>query len=74
MKNLPNEFIRKIAGLYEEEEVDVYTLTLHLMSSDDMNYFAEKDREKVKSIFKILIEDTRRHAELLKLIVELGSK
>ncbi len=68
---LPDDFIRKIAHCLEEEEVDVYTLTLYSLNSDDMNYFSEKDREQVKRIFKILMDDTKHHAELLKLIVEI---
>ncbi len=69
---LPNHFIKKIAHSLEEEEVDIYTMMLYCMSSDDMNYFDEDDRERVKRIFKILMDDTRRHSELLKLIIEIG--
>ncbi|GEM_PF-2441360 len=69
---LPLDFIKKIAHSLEEEEVDIFTLTLYSLSSDDLNYFDDKDRERIKAIFKVLMEDTKRHAELLKLIVELG--
>ena len=72
MPALPQHFIRKIARCLEEEEVDVYTLTLYSLNSNDMSYFSEKDREHVKRIFKVLMEDTKRHAELLKLIVEMS--
>ncbi|MBI4431941.1 MAG: hypothetical protein HY592_00450 [Candidatus Omnitrophica bacterium] len=67
------DFIKKIAKSLEEEEIDIYILMLYCLNSDDLNYFAEKDRERVKKIFKILIEDTQHHAELLKLIVEMGT-
>lgn len=70
---LPDDYIRKIAKALEEEEVDVYTLMLYSLNSDDVEYFSEADREQVKQIFKILIEDTRHHAALLKLVVEIGS-
>ena len=69
---LPDEFVHKIAGFLEEEEMDIYTLTLYSLNSNDMEYFDEKDRQRVKQIFKILIEDTQHHADLLKLIVEMG--
>lgn len=69
---LPDDFVKKIARALEEEEVDVYTLMLYSLSSDDVSFFSEEDREQVKKIFKILIEDTKHHAALLKLIVELG--
>ena len=71
---LPEDFICKIARCLEEEEEDIYTLSLYSLDSIDLEYFDEKDREKVKRIFKILKEDTRRHAELLKLIVEIGEQ
>ena len=67
-------FIQKIARALEEEETDVYTLALYSLNSDDLNYFNETDREKVKRIFKVLAQDTKHHAELLKLIVEMGTK
>lgn len=69
---LPDDFIKKIAHSLEEEEVDIFTMTLYCMSSDDMNYFDEKGKEQVKGIFKVLMDDTKHHAELLKLIVEMG--
>ena len=71
---LPDDFIKKIAHLLQEEEEDIYTMTLYSINSDDMNYFSEKDREQVRQIFKILMDDTKHHAELLKLIVEMGSR
>jgi rubrerythrin len=69
---LPNDFLRKVSQSLEEEEVDIYTMMLYCMNSDDMNYFDEKDRKAVKKIFKVLMNDTRRHADLLKLILDLG--
>ena len=72
MSRLPGDFIRKIAHALQEEEVDVYVLTLYCLSADDLNYFGAEDREKIRKIFKVLVEDTRQHMELLKLIVEMG--
>ncbi len=74
MQHLSDEFIKKVAHSLQEEEVDIYVLTLYCRNSKDLEYFAEQDREKVKKIFNVLIEDTQRHAELLKLIVDLGAK
>lgn len=73
MTQLPGEFIKKIAHSLQEEEVDVYVLNLYYMDSDDLNYFQKKDRERIKKIFKTLIDDTHHHTELLKLIVEMGT-
>ena len=74
MAALPYDFIQKIANALEEEETDIYTLSLYSLNSDDLNYFNEADKEKIKRIFKILIEDTKHHANMLKLIVEMGSR
>lgn len=72
MTSLSVEFIHEIAKALEEEELDIYTLTLYSMNNDDLNYFSEEDRKMVKNIFNTLIQDTRSHADLLKLIVEMG--
>ena len=72
MSALSQDFIQKIAHSLEEEEIDVYTLALYSMSTDDLNYFNESDREKIKRIFKVLMEDTRHHSDLLKLILDIG--
>ena len=74
MQHLSDEFIKKIARSLQEEEVDVYVLTLYCRNSKDLEYFDLKSRERVKQIFNVLIEDTQRHAELLALIVDLGAK
>ncbi len=74
MKILSTEFMKKIAMSLQDEEIDIYTMTLYMISSEDIGYFNEVDRDRVKEIFKILINDTKQHTELLKLIVELGSR
>lgn len=74
MSQLPNSFIKRIAQSLQEEEVDVYLLNLYYLDSEDLNYFGAKDRARIQSIFRVLIEDTQHHAELLKLIVEMGGK
>lgn len=70
---LSDDFVNKIAGFLEDEELDIYTLTLYSLNSKDMEYFGEKDREKVRQIFRTLISDTHHHADILKLIVEMGT-
>lgn len=71
---LSHSFIQKIAKALEEEEMDIYTLALYSLNSNDLDYFSEADIDRVRRIFKTLIEDTRHHAELLKLIVEMGTE
>ena len=74
MTSLSHDFLMRIAHSLEEEEIDVYTLVLYSMNDHDLKYFNEADREKIKRIFNILTEDTKHHADLLKLIVEMGTK
>lgn len=69
---LSHDFLLKISQMMQEEEIDVYTLSLYCMSSEDMEYFPAEDRQRVRAIFKVLSEDTKKHAELLKLILEMG--
>ena len=74
MSRLPDEFVRKIAHSLQEEEVDIFVLNLYYRNSTDLEYFDPKDRKRIQKIFDILINDTQHHAELLKLIVEMGNK
>ena len=74
MTSLSRDFLMRIAHSLEEEEIDVYTLVLYSLNDHDLRYFNEADQEKIKRIFNILIEDTKHHADLLKLIVEMGTK
>ena len=74
MTSLGRDFLMRIAHSLEEEEIDVYTLVLYSLNDRDLKYFNEADQVKIKRIFNILIEDTKHHADLLKLIVEMGTK
>ena len=66
MSHLPDDFIRKIAQSLQEEEIDVYVLTLYCLNHEDLDYFKGEDRQRIQKIFGILMEDTKRHADLLK--------
>ena len=68
----PSSFFSKILHLLDEEEMDIYTMSLYRMDRQDMEFFKEEDRQRVEKIFDILQDDTKRHMDLLKLIVELG--
>ncbi len=67
---LPYDFLKKVATALQDEEVDIYTMMLYLINSDDMQFFGEEDRERVKKIFKILTDDTKQHMDLLKFILD----
>ena len=74
VKSLPKHFKDKLFRLLQEEELDLYVLSLHYQNDGDLNYFPAADRHRIKAIFDILVKDTKRHAELLKQIVEHGEK
>ncbi len=71
---LPVPFVEKIAKSLQDEEVDVYLLSLYSLNSKDLEFFSPKDRQRIKKIFNVLLKDTKRHAEILKLIINLGTR
>jgi len=68
---LPKQLKSELARMLQEEELGLYVLTMHYRNDGDLNYFPEADRRRIKSILDILIQDTKRHAELLKKIAAL---
>ena len=66
---LSKEFKSKIVRSLQEEELDLYVLSMHYQNDGDLNYFSEPDRRRIKNILDILIRDTQEHAEILKRIV-----
>lgn len=59
----------KLTQLLQEEETDLYILTLHYRNDGDLNFFPEADRKQVKKILDVLIQDTQRHSEVIQLII-----
>ena len=74
MTGLSPVFLSKIAHLLEEEENEIYTLTLYYLDKEDLKYFNKEISNKVKRIFEILIDDSKKHAELLRLMLALGDQ
>ena len=68
---LPKQLKSELARMLQEEELGLYVMTMHYCNDGDLNYFPEADRRRIKSILDILIQDTKRHAELLKKIAAL---
>ena len=66
------QFKTKLLQLLQEEEVDLYVLTMHYRNDGELAYFDEPDRRRVKHILDILIRDTKRHSEILQRIVRRG--
>jgi len=61
----------KLEQLLQEEETDLYILTLHYRNDGDLNFFPEIDRKQVKKILDVLIQDTQRHSKIIQSIIEL---
>ncbi len=59
----------KFTQLLQEEETDLYILTLHYRNDGDLNFFPEADRKQVKKILDVLIQDTQRHSEVIQSII-----
>ena len=61
-----------MAHLLQEEESDLFILTLHYRNDGDLNFFPHIDRKKIKKILDALIRDTQKHSEWIKEL--LGSR
>ena len=64
-------FLTRVARLLQEEENEIYTLTLYYSDGKGLKYFNKEALIKAKRIFKKLIDDSKKHAEFLKLILAL---
>ena len=56
--------------MLQEEEMDLFLLTLHYRNDGDLNFFPHEDRKRVRKILGVLIQDTQRHSDLIKSILE----
>ena len=68
-KRLLESFTEKTLFAYDKEDIERFILTLH-RNHRDMSYFG-KDKKEVEEIFDTLIEDTKRHSELVEHIIKL---
>ena len=68
---LPRRFKEKLLRALQDEESDLFILTMHYRNDGDLNYFNEIDRRRVKTALDILIGDTERHSKMLKALLDL---
>lgn len=68
------DFKKRLMQALEDEDVDLYVLTMHYRNDGDLNYFGEEERKQVRDILNILIHDTKKHAELLQTVLGLQRK
>lgn len=67
----PQNFSDRIISCLNDEEVDLYVLTMHYQNNGDLGYFAASDQKRIREIFSVLIRDTHKHRELLERILDL---
>ena len=60
----------KLAHLLQEEEMDLFILTLHYRNDGDLNFFPHADRKRVKKILDVLIQDTQKHSDIIKSMID----
>ena len=65
IKNEMEELLYKLSLAEEEEDGGLFLFRLYLQSEEDLSYFSQEEREEIKSLLGILMEDTRRHTELI---------
>ena len=74
MEDVPETFTEKLALILNDEETDLYILTLHYRNKTDLDYFNPQDRKRIQHILDILIKDTKHHSELLEQTIEMAEK
>lgn len=63
-------FKEKILASLDEEEVDLYVLTMYYQDHEDLNFFGAADQKRVKEIFGVLIQNTKKHRDILERILD----
>lgn len=64
-QNQLEEFLCELSKAEDEEEVDLYLLTLHFNNESDLKFFTQAEQEWIKKNLSILMHDTEKHRGLL---------
>ncbi len=65
IKNEIDELLYKLSLAEDEEESELFLFQLYLQNEEDLSFFNLKEQEEIRGLLKLLIEDTRRHTELI---------
>jgi hypothetical protein len=65
IKNQIDELICRLTLAEDQEEAEMFLFRLYLESEEDLMYFEEEERERIKGFLKFLIIDTQRHKEMI---------
>ncbi len=70
IKNEIDELLYKLSLAEDEEESELFLFQLYLQDEEDLSFFSPKEQEEIRGLLKLLIEDTRRHTELISVMAE----
>jgi len=66
IQNQIDELYYELSKAEDEEDIELSMLGLQIERKVDFDFFTKKEKQKVKKLMSILIEDTRKHGELLR--------
>ncbi len=66
-----DELLKELIDIEVDEEADLFRLTMHTRSEDDLGVFEPVDREELLRLFSELIKDTERHSRTLRRVVKV---
>ena len=64
-QNKIEELLRELSKAEDEECADLYLCHLHLVNEAELSFFTEVEKEEIKGLLSILIEDSEKHCNLL---------
>jgi len=59
------KFLYELRKAEDEEDSGVYLLQLYLNNEDDLRFFSNKDRHRIRQILSFLIYETQKHRVVL---------
>jgi len=63
------EIIHTLLEEIEEEDIGISLFTTHYQNEDELSFFDEKSKKKVRAHLERLSSDSKRHKELISEIV-----
>jgi hypothetical protein len=65
-----DKLLYRLALAEDQEEAQTFLLRLYVENHNDLEFFDPLERGRVEGFLRFLIEDTRRHKEILTAIME----
>ena len=59
------KLLYKLSVAEDEEESELFLFRLYIQDAEDLSYFTAEEQEMVRGLLTLLMEDTRRHTELI---------